>query len=70
MAEQPVGKTSKLPLSASEPVRLEAVRSPTVYVNSCIFNLRSGSIFVLLCNNIPAGKTKGKQPLKLGLISG
>jgi len=46
------------------------------------YNLRSRSIFVSLCNNIPAGKAKRKQilavavrenvwePLKLGLISG
>ena len=35
--------------------------------NLVIINLRSGSIFVSLCNNIPAGKAKRKQ---LGLISG
>ena len=28
-----------------------------------LFNLRSGSIFILLRNNIPAGKEKRKQSL-------
>ena len=52
---------------------------PCQFPRNVLCNLRSGSIFVSLCNNIPAGKAKRKavavrenvwEPLKLGLMSG
>ena len=45
---------------------LKSEKNTYIYIRKCstfFCNLRSGSIFVSLCDNIPAGKAKRKQSL-------